>query len=286
MNAANKLVAQKKKASKGKDACTAEIAAVTAIKDKIATIDTKLKELQAHLKKKLWSVGNLVCPTVPVSQDEEHNKVVRTWGEVPDLKIDGTPGHMHHHEILAAIDGFDQPRGTKIAGHRGYFLKGPGTMLNMALQNAGLRFLTKRDYNPMYTPFFMGKKPMSETCQLSDFEDALYKVSGNSKEEEFFLIATSEQPISAFYRGEWLNPKDLPQRLAGYSSCFRKEAGAHGKDTWGIFRIHQFEKIEQFVICKPENSWKLHEEMIKTSREFYEMLELPYRVRRCSDTAV
>ena len=102
----------------------------------------------------------------------------------------------------------------------------------------------------MYTPFFMGKKPMSETCQLSDFGDSLYKVTGSNKEEEFYLIATSEQPISAYFRGEWLEKSELPIFFAGYSSCFRKEAGSHGKDTWGIFRIHQFEKIEQFVICE------------------------------------
>jgi len=92
------------------------------------------------------------------------------------------------------------------------------------------------------------------------------------------LIATSEQPISALHREEWLDAKELPYRYAGYSSCFRKEAGAHGKDTWGIFRVHQFEKIEQFIICKREDSWNFHDEMIKTAEEFYQSLELPYRV--------
>jgi len=108
------------------------------------------------------------------------------------------------HQVLARIDGYDAKRGAKIAGHRGYFLKGPGCFLNFALAQYGLRFLAEKGYTPIYTPFFMGRKPMSETCQLSDFDDQLYKVTGNAKDEDFFLIATSEQPISAYYRGEWL----------------------------------------------------------------------------------
>jgi seryl-tRNA synthetase len=121
---------------------------------------------------------------------------------------------------------------------------------------------------------------MAETCQLSDFDDQLYKVTTGSKnpDDEFYLIATSEQPISAMYRKEWLEPKDLPIKYSGLSTCFRKEAGASGKDVWGIFRIHQFEKVEQFIICAPEDSWRIHDEMINASEEFIQSLELPYRV--------
>ena len=109
----------------------------------------------------------------------------------------------------------------------------------------------------------MKQSLMQETCQLSDFDDQLYKVTGQSIDEPFYLIATSEQPISALYRGEWIEPADCPQRFVGTSSCFRKEAGAHGKDVWGIFRIHQFEKVEQFCLTVPEKSCEMHEEMIK-----------------------
>jgi seryl-tRNA synthetase len=104
---------------------------------------------------------------------------------------------------------------------------------------------------------------MNETCQLSDFEENLYKIEGTNGEEPMYLIATSEQPISALYRNEWIEPSDVPMRFAGTSSCFRKEAGAHGRDVWGIFRVHQFEKVEQFCITAPEKSWEMHEEMIK-----------------------
>lgn len=113
---------------------------------------------------------------------------------------------------------------------------------------------------------------------MSDFEENLYKVTGHSADEPFYLVATSEQPISALHRGEWIDPTDLPIRYAGVSSCFRKEAGAHGKDVWGIFRVHQFEKVEQFCITTPDKSWEMQEEMIKIAEEFYQGLELPYHV--------
>ena len=152
---------------------------------------------------------------------------------------------------MEAIGGYDPGRGQKVAGHRGFFLKGPGVLLNNALINYGITFLNKRKYDLVQPPYFLKKEIMAETCQLSDFHENLYKVSGNSEEEEYYLIATSEQPISAMHRNEWLEEHQLPIRYGGTSSCFRKEAGAHGKDVWGIFRVHQFEKIEQFYLSTP-----------------------------------
>jgi len=193
--------------------------------------------------------------------------------------VDGkTLGKLHHHEIMQCLDMVELERGQKIAGHRGYFLKGVGVLLNQALINYGLTFLNKQNYTPLQPPFFMKQSIMNETCQLSDFEENLYKVVVHDDEEPNFLIATSEQPISALHRQEWIEPGDLPYRYAGMSSCFRKEAGAHGRDVWGIFRVHQFEKVEQFCLTVPEQSWAMHEEMIKSAEEFYRELELPYRV--------
>lgn len=198
------------------------------------------------------SVGNIVHDSVVISNDEKDNQIVRTWGDIPNIKITDKRGGLNHHKVLQSLGGYDPERGQKIAGHRGYFLKGVGVLLNNALINYGIHFLSKRGYDLVQPPFFMRKEIMAETCQLSDFDDQLYKVSGNTEEEEFYLIATSEQPISAMHRGEWIEEASLPIKYGGSSSCFRKEAGAHGKDTWGIFRVHQFEKIEQFVITKPE----------------------------------
>lgn len=121
---------------------------------------------------------------------------------------------------------------------------------------------------------------MAKTAQLEQFDEELYKVTEKEDDpgSDKYLIATSEQPISAYHADEWLNDRDLPARYAGFSSCFRKEAGSHGKDAWGIFRVHQFEKIEQFVFCKPEDSWKHFEEMTSVAEEFYKSLKLPYRI--------
>jgi seryl-tRNA synthetase len=139
-----------------------------------------------------------------------------------------------------------------------------------------MRFLHERNYTPIQPPYFMKREIMAETAQLSDFDDQLYKVEGDP--DPYYLIATAEQPISCMYRNEWIEKFELPYRFAGISPCFRKEAGAAGKDTWGIFRVHQFEKVEQFCITTPEESWEMQEEMIKISEQFYQSLNLPYRV--------
>ena len=267
------------KESKGADKCEEEKAQANAVKERIEESEKALLELENDRNKKLNSIGNIVYSDVPISKDEEENRVESTWGTIPELKVDGkTLGHLHHHEIMQCLDFVEFERGQKIAGHRGYFLKGYGVLLNQALINYGISFLMKRSYTPLQPPFFMKQSIMAETCQLSDFEESLYKVSGHATDEPMFLVATSEQPISALYRGEWLDPAELPIRYGGVSSCFRKEAGAHGKDVWGIFRVHQFEKVEQFCLTTPENSWAMHTEMVKIAEEFYQGLELPYRV--------
>jgi len=176
------------------------------------------------------------------------------------------------------IGGYEPEIGSEVAGHRGYYLTNWGVMLNQALVQYGLRFLHKKGYTQVQTPFFMKQSTMKKVAALAEFDEALYKVTGNPEDEPFYLIATSEQPICALNMGKTFVDKDLPLKYAGVSTCFRKEAGSHGKDAWGIFRVHQFEKIEQFVLCPPEKSWELHEEMIKISEEFYQSLNLSYHV--------
>lgn len=267
------------KESKGADPCEEEKKQSLEVKGRIEQTEAMLIEVETERTKKLNTIGNLVYHDVPISKDEAESGIYSTWGTPSELQIDGkTPGHLHHHEVMQILDMVEFERGQKIAGHRGYFLKGYGVLLNQALINYGLSFLTPREYTPLQPPFFMKQSIMGETCQLSDFEENLYKVTAHSTDEPFYLVATSEQPISSLYKGEWLEPAELPLRYAGISSCFRKEAGAHGKDVWGIFRVHQFEKVEQFCITTPENSWAMQEEMIKIAEDFYKSLELPYRV--------
>lgn len=198
-----------------------------------------MKETEALLDKKLNSIGNILDPEAPIFKDEENNPVIAKWGDAEEKKIDGeTPGFLHHHEILKIIGGYDPERGQKIVGHRGYFMKGPGVLLNQALINYGLSFLGGKDYTPIQPPYFINESVMQKTCELGDFEENLYKVTGDGGSEDKYLIATSEQPISAYYANEWIPESELPIKFVGNSSCFRKEAGAHGRDVWGIFRVH------------------------------------------------
>lgn len=167
-------------------------------------------------------MGNIVHDSVPISNNEDDNLVVRTWGEKSTIKITDKRGGLNHHKVLQALGGYDPERGQKVAGHRGYFLKGVGVLLNNALINYGITFLANRGYDLVQPPFFLKKEIMAETCQLSDFDDQLYKVSGNTEDEDFYLIATSEQPISAMHRNEWIEESQLPIKYGGSSSCFRK----------------------------------------------------------------
>ncbi|KAL8952628.1 MAG: hypothetical protein Q9222_001467 [Ikaeria aurantiellina] len=233
------------------------------------------KELALH--DKIKQIGNYVHESVPESNNEDENARIRTWApEGAQLKKQDC---LSHHEVLTRLDGYDPERGTKIVGHRGYCLTGYGLFLNLALVNYGLEFLWQKGYKPNQPPHFMLREFMAKTAQLSQFDEELYKVTDDGeKQTDKYLIATSEQPLSALHDGEWLQDKDLPIRYAGYSTCYRKEAGAHGKDAWGIFRVHQFEKIEQFVITKPETSWQTFDDMIALSEEFYQSLGLPYQV--------
>jgi len=248
------------------------------LKTIIADEKAKLVDLEKELEKKIRVIGNYVHESVPVEIDEKFNGHAGEWGTENRRINDGSL--RHHHELLWMIGGYEPTRGVSVASHRAYFLTGPAVRLNLALQQYGLDFLRNYNYKEVYPPFFMNKSIMAKTAQLEEFDEALYHVTGGDEgeENEKYLIATSEQPISAMHQGEWIEEKDLPIRYAGISTCFRKEAGSHGKDAWGIFRVHQFEKIEQFVITNPEESWEMMDKMKGCAEEFYQSLNIPYEV--------
>ncbi|KAK3637855.1 Cytosolic seryl-tRNA synthetase [Elasticomyces elasticus] len=241
-------------------------------------LEEEARQKQIALLKKAKSIGNYVHESVPVSDNEDKNAVVRTWA--PEGAEVVKKDCLSHHEVVVRLDAADFERGVKLVGHRGYCLKDYGFLLNRALISYGIDFLFKKGYSPNQPPFFMLREAMAKTAQLEQFDEELYKVTerDNDPATDKYLIATSEQPISAMHEGEWLNDKDLPIKYAGFSTNFRKEAGSHGKDAWGLFRVHQFEKVEQFIFCKPEDSWQHFDSMIATSEEFYKSLQLPYRV--------
>ncbi|PAV89699.1 hypothetical protein WR25_16715 [Diploscapter pachys] len=247
----------------------------------IAKNKAEVQNLEDSRHETLVQIGNLVHDTVPVSDNEDNNRTERTFGDVTIKK------KYSHVDLVVMVDGFDGERGTMVAGGRGYFLKGPLVFLEQALIQLALKMLCEKNYTPLYTPFFMRKEVMQEVAQLNQFDEELYKVSSKGSEvvgdqtvDEKYLIATSEQPIAAFHRDEWLKETDMPIRYAGMSTCFRQEVGSHGRDTRGIFRVHQFEKVEQFVLCSPydDESWKMFDEMIGTAEDYYKALGIPYRV--------
>jgi seryl-tRNA synthetase len=251
------------------DAMKADVAVA---KQDVEHLKLECVRIESERQQKLSLIGNLVHCSVPVSNDEVDNRVVRKSGKfaLPAVK------HVrHHHELLWMVGGYDPKRGAKVAGHRGYFLSGVVAQLNLALIQYGLEFLSQREFTPLTTPFMMNRDVMAKTAQLDDFDDQLYKVEVSPVEK--YLIATSEQPISAYHEGEWLQPTELPKRYAGASTCFRKEAGKAGKDVWGIFRVHQFDKVEQFCVTAPDESWAMHEQITRNAEQFLESLGLPYR---------
>lgn len=257
---------------KGKDACKKLLKAKT-IDAEIVTIEKQVKESEEKVRDYLMRLPNLLHESVPFGKDENENVSIRIWGEIP--KFSFKP--KDHIDLALNLDIMDIERAGKIAGARFFYLKREGVLLDIALMSFAMEEIVRKDYIPIEPPFLMRRKPYEGVVALSDFEDVLYKIEN----EDLYMIATSEHPIAAMFMDEVLKEEHLPLKLVGVSTNFRKEAGAHGKDTRGIFRTHQFNKIEQFIFCKPENSWEMHEELIQNAEELVQKLGLPYRVVNC-----
>jgi seryl-tRNA synthetase len=253
----------------GKDA-SGKVKKAKAIDTEITTIEKEVATAEEKTRDYLMRLPNLLHETVPFGKDENDNVQMRTWGKIPkfDFPI------KNHIDLALNLNIIDVERAGKIAGSRFFYLKGQGTLLDMALMSFAMEEMTKKGYLPVEPPYLMRREPYEGVTALSDFADMLYKIEN----ENLYLIATSEHPMAAMYMNEVLKEEDLPLKLAGISACFRKEAGAHGKDTRGIFRTHQFNKIEQFIFCTPEQSWKLHEELIHNAEDLVQKLGLPYRI--------
>ena len=235
---------------------------------------TKLESEQEHIESKYLklasTIPNLVHESVPIGPDESTNKEIKRWGNIPefDFKI------KDHIDISEDLNLVDLERAAKVAGARFYYLKNDLVRLNQALIHFGLDFLAEKGYSLVQPPYMINRESMEGAVIAEDFEEVIYKV----EEEDLYMIGTSEHAMAAMHSKEIIEGKEIPMKYAGISPCFRKEAGAHGRDQKGIFRVHQFDKIEQFVFSKPENSWKEHEKMLAVAEEFYQKLEIPYRV--------
>jgi len=261
------------------------------VNDEIRRTDDLTKDLLSKRDLLRYKVGNILEKGVPIGNSEEQNKIVRFWG-TPSLADASHSKEMpkgmktkplgfapkSHVDMLTSMDLGDTEKAAKVSGARFYYLKNELVMLNLALIRFAMDTLSKEGFVPVWTPYMLNKEAIAAAAELADFEEMLYKI----QDEEMFLIATSEQTLAAYHMNEIFEEGDLPKAYAGFSTNFRREAGAHGKDTKGIFRVHQFDKVEQFVFSKPEESGKWFEKLIGNAEKIYQALEIPYRVMAIS----
>ncbi|KXA88905.1 seryl-tRNA synthetase [candidate division MSBL1 archaeon SCGC-AAA259I09] len=266
-NVLSQKIGEKK--SNGEDA-EEEIQKSKDLSQEIEDLNKEKERLREEIDATLMNLPNLLHPSVPRGEDEEDNVELYRVGDpkVPDYPL------YPHGEVMENLDMGDFDRASKVSGHGFFYLKKDLVQLDLALINYSLDKMIEKGYEPIEPPFLMRRDPYEGTVDLSDFEDVMYKLEG----EDLYLIATSEHPIAAMYQDEILNEDDLPKKFVGVSPCFRKEIGSHGIDTKGLFRVHQFNKVEQFVFSKPENSWDYHEELLQNAEELLKELEIPYRV--------
>jgi seryl-tRNA synthetase len=244
------------------------------VSEEIEKLEKETKDYEKRIRELLFSLPNILSEDVPYGKDDSENVEIRRVGDIKKEKGES------HEEIAKKFDWIDVARAAKVSGSRFYYLKNDLVILENSLIRFGLDFLKQKGYTLIQPPYMLRKEAYEGVTSLADFEEMLYKASGKEEtgEEERYLIATAEHPIAAMYMNEVLDSKILPLKYAGISPCFRREAGAHGKDTKGIFRVHQFEKVEQFIFCKPNQSDELFEELLANCEEVYKKLELPYRV--------
>ena len=265
-NVVTEEIARLKK--EGKDS-SEKVEEAKSIPEEIQRLEAQVEERKEKVNQLLLRLPNLLHESVPIGKDESANEIVRVIGKPP--KFDFEP--KNHLEIAENLGLIDADRAAKVAGHGFLYMKGALVLLDFAVIRYAVDFLMKRGFQVVEPPFMMHKKAYMGATDLETFEDQLYKAEG----EDLYLIATAEHPLAALFMDEVIEKKDLPMKYTGFSTNFRKEVGAHGKYTKGLFRMHQFNKVEQFVFCLPEDSWKFHEELQKNSEDLYNGLGLHFR---------
>lgn len=246
---------------------------ITSLREEVKALPLQIKKNEEaydtthkRLHQLLLRIPNMMHESVPYGVDDTENQQVSTQGEKPVFTF--TP--RSHVDIIKERDYVDLFRAAKISGARWYFLAGKLALLEMALCRYGVDFMRERGFTLIIPPAMMRREAFEGVTSLEDFEDVLYK----TEDHDLYLIPTSEHPLTAMYMNEVLENDTLPIKTVGISPCFRKEAGSHGKDTKGIFRVHQFNKVEQIVLCKPEDSWTVHEQLRKNGEDFFTSLGL------------
>ncbi len=242
---------------------------VKLLNDKINSKKVIVDKLKQKVTYALMRLPNLIQDSVPYGKSDEDNVEVKRWGK---KRANYKP--KSHVDIIVDYDLADLESAAEVSGARFYYLKSDLVKLDYALQSYVMDFLMNKGFTLIEPPQLIRRKPYEGVTDIDEFEKDMYKIEG----EDLYLIATSEHPIAAMHMNKTFYNEKLPLKYAGISSCFRKEAGAHGKDTKGIFRVHRFNKVEQFVFCKPEDSNRIHEELMKNEEEIIQSLGIPYRI--------
>ncbi len=266
-NRVSEEINELKKQGKG---ISEKIKEIKSIPEKIKKAEEKTAKLQEQIRYYLMRIPNIMHDSVPYGKDDTENVELRKVGKVKkfDFKL------VSHGELAEKLGIADFSKARDVAGAGFYYLFGELALLNRALETYSIDFMTKKGFKLSIPPLALRRKPYEGVTDLSDFENVMYKV----EDEDLYLIATSEHPIAAYMMDRVFEEDELPVCIVGFSPCFRKEIGSHGIDTRGLFRVHQFWKVEQFVFCRPEDSWDWHEKLIKNSEDIFKGLGLPFRI--------
>ncbi|MEM7234519.1 MAG: serine--tRNA ligase [Planctomycetota bacterium] len=250
----------------------ARIDEMQSVAKKAKTIEGELGDVEQELRALMLRVPQIPDDEVPEGADDQENVEIRTWGEVP--KFDFEP--KDHLTLGEELDLIDIPRAARIAGSRTYILKNEGALLELGVLQLALNQLVSKGFSPMIVPTLVRREALEGTAYFPGGEEQAYAC----ERDELFLVGTSEVPVTSYHAGEILNESDLPLKYAGYSTCYRREAGAAGRDTKGLYRIHQFNKVEQVIVCKNDRdeSLKHHQAITENAEAVLQALELPYRV--------
>ena len=258
-------------AAKG-DEKAALLANAKELADKVKAADAKRGEVEEQAKQLIMQLSNLLDTEAPIGGEEDFVTIEHV-GTPRDFTKDGfePKDHVELGKLLGAID---TERGAKVAGSRSYYLTGAGAMLEFALVNYAIQSALKNGFTPVIPPVLVNPSAMEGTGFLGQAAENVYRI----EKDDVYLVGTSEVPLAAMHMDEILPADKLPMRYAGYSSCFRREAGTYGKDTRGIIRVHQFDKVEMFSFCKPEDAKEEHKRLLQWEKDFLNAMEIPYRV--------
>ena len=261
---------------KNKQNAASKIKEMQTVAKKINELDTKENLLLKQRNELLFKIGSLVHKSVPLGKGEKDNKVIKKWGNPPKLKF----SPKTHVELIEDLNIGDFETSSKTTGNGFYFLKGELALLNQALIRFTIEFMQKKGYTYLEPPLMLRKNILATATDYKTLKNSIYDVQG----EELSLIGTSEYSVLAMHMGDTIKEQNLPKKYFSYTMCFRKEIGAHGINEKGLWRTHQFNKVEQFVFCKPEDSFKYYDEMLKISEEIFKKLKLPYRILEMCST--